>query len=60
MITGATMSLTSTAKRQVAEFDAASVAAHVTKVVPTGNVAPEGGVQTMLTPGQLSDAVAAG
>jgi hypothetical protein len=38
-------------------FDA-SVAVHVTVVVPTGKVAPEGGLHATVTPGQLS--VAAG
>lgn len=36
-----------------------SVALHITVVVPAGNVDPEGGLQTTLTPAQLSDAVGA-
>ena len=36
----------------------ASVAVHVTVVVPFGNVEPVGGTQTTVTPGQLSVAVA--
>ena len=34
-----------------------SVAVQVTVVVPTGNVKPEAGLQTTVTPGQLSDAM---
>ena len=37
----------------------ASVAVQVTVVVPTGKADPEGGTQTTVTPGQLSDAVGA-
>ena len=35
----------------------ASVAVHVTVVVPTGKQDPDGGLQTTVTPGQLSLAV---
>ena len=35
----------------------ASVAVQVTVVVPTGKTEPEAGVQDVVTPGQLSDAV---
>ena len=38
-------------------FDAASVAVHVTVVVPTGNDDPDAGTQLTVAPGQLSDAV---
>jgi len=34
-----------------------SVAVHVTVVVPTGNIVPDGGLQLTVTPGQLSVAV---
>ena len=39
-------------------FPDTSLAVHVTEVVPTGNIEPEGGLHTTVTPGQLS--VAAG
>ena len=38
----------------------ASVAVQVTVVVPTGKHDPDGGLQTTVTPGQLSLAVGAG
>lgn len=38
----------------------ASVAVQVTVVVPTGRIDPEGGLQTVVTPGQLSEAVGGG
>jgi hypothetical protein len=44
-------------KLHVAVLPDASVAVAVTIVVPFGNMEPEGGVETTLTPGQLSDAV---
>jgi len=47
-----------TVKLQVAVLLDASVAVQVTVVVPIGKQAPLGGLQTTVTPGQLSDAVA--
>ena len=44
-------------KLQVAVLPEASVAVQVTVVTPTGKQLPEGGLQTTVTPGQLSDAV---
>ena len=38
-------------------FADASVAVHVTVVVPTGNDEPDAGTQLTVAPGQLSDAV---
>ena len=38
-------------------FADASVAVHVTVVVPIGNEEPDAGTQTTVAPGQLSDAV---
>ena len=38
-------------------FAEASVAVHVTVVVPTGNDEPDAGTQFTVAPGQLSDAV---
>jgi hypothetical protein len=49
-----------TLKLQEAVLPEASVAVHVTVVVPTGKVEPDGGVQAVVTPGQLSLAVGAG
>ena len=46
-----------TVKLQVAVLPDASVAVHVTVVVPTGKHVPEGGLHTTVTPGQLSVAV---
>ena len=43
----------------VAVFAAASVAVHVTVVVPTGKDEPEAGTHAVVTPGQLSPAVGA-
>ena len=43
-----------TVKVQFAVFPEASVAVHVTVVVPTGNVDPLGGTHEAVTPGQLS------
>jgi hypothetical protein len=54
---GASVSLTVTLNVHEAVFPAASVAVAVTKVVPTGNVDPEGGVTTSVTPGLSSVAV---
>ena len=51
---------TLTVKLQVAVLPAKSVAVHVTVVVPGGNGVPDGGLQTVTTPGQLSEAVGAG
>jgi hypothetical protein len=51
---------TETVKLQVAVLPEASVAVHVTVVVPTGTAAPEGGTQAVVTPGQLSLAVGLG
>jgi hypothetical protein len=45
---------TVTVKLQVAVLPDVSVAVHVTVVVPTGKIEPEGGTQTKVTPGQLS------
>src|SRR5437868_3663200 len=49
-----------TLKPQVERLPAASTAAQVTVVVPTGKVEPEGGVQVTVTPGRLSLTVGAG
>jgi hypothetical protein len=51
---------TLTVKVQLAVLPEVSVAVHVTVVVPAGNVEPDGGLQTVVTPGQLSEAVGAG
>src|ERR1041384_2741771 len=48
---------TDTVKLQVAVLPDASVAVQVTVVTPTGKQEPEGGLQTTVTPGQLSLAV---
>jgi hypothetical protein len=48
---------TATAKLQVAVLFDPSVAVHVTVVVPTGNMAPDGGLQITVTVEQLSVAV---
>ena len=55
---GGSASLIVTVKVHDAVFVEASVAVHVTVVVPFGNVDPDGGLQTTVTPGQLSVAVA--
>ena len=57
VIAGACVSCTVTEKLHVPVFAAASVAVHVTVVVPTGTVEPEAGTQLTVAPGQLSDAV---
>jgi hypothetical protein len=49
--------MTCTVKVQVAILDDASVAVHVTVVVPRGKQVPEAGTQVTVTPGQLSLAV---
>jgi hypothetical protein len=49
---------TDTGNEHTAVLFDASVAVHVTVVVPTGNVPPDGGLHATITPGQLS--VAAG
>ena len=54
---GACVSLTVTENAHVPVFAEASVAVHVTVVVPTGNVEPDAGAHTTVEPGQLSDAV---
>ena len=51
---------TVTEKLQLAVLPDASVAVQVTVVVPAGRVAPLGGTQATVTPGQLSEAVGAG
>jgi multisubunit Na+/H+ antiporter MnhB subunit len=57
--TGASSSLTVTVNEQLPELVAESVAVQVTVVMPLGNVAPDGGVQTgVIEPSQLSVAVA--
>src|SRR5204863_2958922 len=50
---------TVTVNEHVAVLPEASVAVQVTVVVPTLKLEPEGGVQDVVTPGQLSDAVGA-
>ena len=54
VIDGGWVSLTVTVKLQVAVLPDVSVAVHVTVVVPTGKLAPLGGLQANVTPGQLS------
>ena len=58
VIAGACVSCTVTEKVHVPVFAAASVAVHVTVVVPTGNVEPDAGTHAIVAPGQLSVAVA--
>ena len=48
-----------TVNEQEAVFPDVSVTVHVTVVVPSGNVDPEGGVQTVLLTPQLSLTVGA-
>jgi hypothetical protein len=48
---------TVTGKEQDAVLPAASVAVQVTVVIPSGKQVPDGGLQLIETPGQLSDAV---
>ena len=52
--------VTVTVNVQVAWFPDAFEALQVTVVVPMGNVEPEVGLQTMVTPGQLSPTVGSG
>ena len=56
-IFGASLSLTVTVNEQLSLLPAASVATDLTVVVPLGNVEPDAGVETTVTPGQLSLAV---
>jgi hypothetical protein len=56
-ICGGSVSLTVIVKEQVAVLPDASVAVAVTVVVPGGNVEPDGGLETTVTPGQLSVAL---
>ena len=60
MIAGACVSCTVTVNEQVPSglFGEASLAVHVTVVVPTGNVEPDAGTHAIVAPGQLSVAVA--
>ena len=51
---------TVTVKLQLAVFPDVSVAVQVTVLVPTGKVEPEGGLQAVDTPEQLSAAVGGG
>jgi hypothetical protein len=54
MIVGGSVSLTVILNVHSAIFPEASVAVQVTGVVPTGKNDPDGGVQELITPGQLS------
>ena len=56
---GASSSVTMTLNPQLAPLPLASVALHTTALVPTAKVEPLGGVHPLVTPGQLSLAVAA-
>ena len=61
-IVGGVVSFTVTVNEHIAVFGvgvAVSVAVHVTVVTPSGNVEPDGGTHTAVTPGQLSVAVGA-
>jgi hypothetical protein len=58
VIVGGWLSLTVTAKEQLAVLPLASVAVQFTVVLPLGKVEPLEGAQLMLAPGQLSLAVA--
>src|SRR5688572_5450170 len=55
---GGSMSCTVTVKEQLCVFVVASVAVHVTVVIPIEKREPLAGTQTTITPGQLSVAVA--
>jgi hypothetical protein len=57
MMAGGCSSLTVTVNWQLAVLFDASVAVQVTEVVPFGKVDPDGGIQSEVTPGQLSFAV---
>ena len=59
VITGFSVSFTTTLNVHVAVLPAASVAVAVTAVVPNRNVEPEAGLETTVTPGQLSVALTA-
>src|SRR6476469_1876673 len=54
---GFSVSLTTTVKLQLALLPDASVTVQLTVLVPFAKVAPEGGVQTKVAPGQLSAVV---
>jgi hypothetical protein len=58
VIAGGSASLTVTVKVQQALLPLLSVAQQVTGVVPLGKVEPLGGMQLVVTPGQLSLALA--
>ena len=58
-IVGAWASITVTVKVELTVLPPLSVAVQVTRVEPTGNTLPEAGLQTTLTPGQLSIAAGA-
>ena len=55
-IVGGWVSLTVTVKPHGVVLPLVSLAVQLTVVVPVGKVAPEGGVQLMVAPGQLSEA----
>ena len=57
---GASLSTTFTVKLHEAVLPEASVAVQVTVVVPLAKLEQEGGLQEVVTPGQLSLAVGAG
>ena len=57
MITGGCVSTTVTLKLHVAVLPDPSVAVAITVVVPFGNGVPDAGLETTVTPGQLSIAV---
>jgi len=59
LATGGWLSFTVTLKTHDAVLPLASVAVHVTGVVPRANRVPEGGTHVVVAPGQLSLAVAA-
>ena len=59
VISGGVVSRTVTVKLQLLALPEPSVAVQVTVVMPRGRHEPEGGLQAAVTPGQLSDAVAA-
>ena len=55
---GFSLSFTVTVNEQVPVLPDASLAVHVTVVVPAANVEPEAGEQEIVAPAQLSEAVA--
>ena len=59
VMVSASSTVTITLNPQVAPLPLASVAPQTTALVPTANVEPLAGVQPLVTPGQLSLAVAA-